>query len=458
MAKVFISYRRADSAAFSGRIYDHLISKFGRKNVFKDVDDIPAGVDFGDYIQTSLRQCAVELVVIGPQWVTSLKPNGERRLDDPADFVRIEVETALNLGLTVIPVLVENASMPGAEDLPESLHRLARINALSVRHDPDFTRDMERVIASLERAFSSRPSPGVFGRRSPSAPASAGASVGSGRIPVSAVTVAPSGPPARAKTKVATQERPARKAIGAAIPFSSPLVAGLATVVVVVAFAALLGPPALRTLSGHGASPTPTATSTLPTVARVTVTLPYHTDLPGQGCDHGNAPWITSFGPGILSACTGTSMRFQSSVGQAISTWRAANTTNFPASVLVSAQVSRIDFPAYGDTVSYADFAVGTIGNVYSFRVSQGGSSQVTVAAFRSDTDGDHSLYTSTRNLSETITVAIAVHGVSITYTLDGTAVTSYTEQSAELPQMVTLGAIGYCQADFSNFNLASVS
>ena len=165
MAKIFISYRRTDSAASSGRIYDRLVSRFKRKNVFKDVDDIPAGVDFGSYIQQSLRECAVVLVVIGPRWLGARADDSSRRLENPADWVRVEIETALALGLTVIPLLVEGAAIPKAADLPDSLRELARLNALPVRNDPDFSHDMERVIAAVERAIgASRPTPGIFRR------------------------------------------------------------------------------------------------------------------------------------------------------------------------------------------------------------------------------------------------------------------------------------------------------
>ena len=163
MAKVFISYRRADSAASSGRIYDRMVVRFKRRNIFKDVDNIPAGVDFGAYIQQSLRQCAVMLVVIGPHWLDTRATDGSRRLDDPADSVRIEIETALRLGLTVIPLLVEGAPIPAADQLPASLREVARLNALPVRNDPDFARDMERVIAAVQHAPTpTRDTPGVF--------------------------------------------------------------------------------------------------------------------------------------------------------------------------------------------------------------------------------------------------------------------------------------------------------
>jgi ABC-type branched-subunit amino acid transport system substrate-binding protein len=153
--KVFISYRRADSATISGRIYDRLVLKFGRKNVFKDVDDIPAGVNFGTYIQASLRQCAVMLVIIGPDWAGTA--DGGRRLDSATDWVRVEVETAFSLGLTIIPLLVGDASMPPAAILPDSFHELAGINSLRVRDDPDFATDIARAITAIDRAFTARP-------------------------------------------------------------------------------------------------------------------------------------------------------------------------------------------------------------------------------------------------------------------------------------------------------------
>lgn len=160
MQKIFISYRRADSATACGRIYDRLAERFGRGEVFKDVDNIPPGADFADYIQHSLRQCAIVLVVIGPHWLEVRTERGERRLDDPADYVRLEIETALRLGLIVIPLLVDGARpLDGGADLPESLRRLARVNAVEVRNDPDFTRDMERVTAEIKRHIPAAPPP-----------------------------------------------------------------------------------------------------------------------------------------------------------------------------------------------------------------------------------------------------------------------------------------------------------
>src|SRR5262249_50985460 len=115
--------------------------------------------------QESLKQCAVALVIIGREWLDTQAADGGRRLDDPKDMVRVEIETALSLDLTVIPLLAEGAMMPNAADLPESLQVLAQINSLQIRNAPDFARDMDRVIAALERAFASQSSLGRIGRR-----------------------------------------------------------------------------------------------------------------------------------------------------------------------------------------------------------------------------------------------------------------------------------------------------
>jgi tetratricopeptide (TPR) repeat protein len=150
-AKIFISYRRQDSADICGRIYDHLVQHFGKDAIFKDVDNIPFGADFPRHLETILAQCAVELVVIGPRWLEISDDKGRRRLDDPADFVRIEVERGLSRDILVIPLLVTGAAMPGADQLPPGLAELVRRNAVPVRADPDFHKDMGRLIRQLEQ-------------------------------------------------------------------------------------------------------------------------------------------------------------------------------------------------------------------------------------------------------------------------------------------------------------------
>jgi hypothetical protein len=156
---IFISYRRTDSQAITGRIHERLVQRFGAESVFVDVDTIPAAVDFADYYTKWLTQkAAFVLVVIGKTWVSvkdDASPNGPPRLHDEQDHVRIEVATALGMeGLPVIPLLVDGAKMPPATDLPEALRRLPGISGREVRHDPDFTRDMERLIGEIVRLAS----------------------------------------------------------------------------------------------------------------------------------------------------------------------------------------------------------------------------------------------------------------------------------------------------------------
>lgn len=147
---IFIGYRRDDSADSAGRIYDALEAQYGKKHVFKDVDSIPMGEDFRTYVAGVIKECKVFLPLIGPRWLDAQDRNGGRRLDDPEDLVRIEIETALaSEGVVVVPVLVGGASMPSAEALPPSMRRLANLNAAQVRRDPDFRFDMERLVRDL---------------------------------------------------------------------------------------------------------------------------------------------------------------------------------------------------------------------------------------------------------------------------------------------------------------------
>jgi hypothetical protein len=154
MSKIFVSYRRDDSADIAGRIYDRLTAKFGRDAVFKDVDSIPLGTNFKKHLTKIVQECVVELVIIGRQWVTIKNKRGQRRLDDPRDFVRIEIESALSREIPVVPLLVQGASMPSEEQLPTSLAELAYRHGIEVRRDPDFHRDMNRLETALEQMLS----------------------------------------------------------------------------------------------------------------------------------------------------------------------------------------------------------------------------------------------------------------------------------------------------------------
>ncbi|MBI1276569.1 MAG: TIR domain-containing protein [Anaerolineaceae bacterium] len=152
MTSIFISYRRADSMAFTGRIYDRLVNAFGVRHIFKDVEDIPPGEDFRSVLDKALTVADVVLIVIGPQWLMITDDEGKRRLHDPTDFVRIEVETALKRkDVLVIPVLVNNAVMPSVEALPPALKDLAFRNSVVVRNDPDFNPDINHLITAIEK-------------------------------------------------------------------------------------------------------------------------------------------------------------------------------------------------------------------------------------------------------------------------------------------------------------------
>jgi formylglycine-generating enzyme required for sulfatase activity len=151
MSKILISYRRKDSADVTGRVYDRLIQQFGQEAVFKDVDSIPYGVDFRIYLDAQVAKCEVFLAVIGRDWMKKRGSKGKSRLDDPGDFVRIEIESALKRQIPVIPVLVSGASIPPAERLPASIQGLSYRHGIAVRPDPDFHRDMDRLIEYLKQ-------------------------------------------------------------------------------------------------------------------------------------------------------------------------------------------------------------------------------------------------------------------------------------------------------------------
>lgn len=153
MSKIFISYRRQDTQDVTGRIYDRLLRHLPQDDVFKDVDSIPPGEEFRAFIDDAIGQCAVLLAIIGPQWTAAKNRAGQRRLDDPNDMVRAEIESALDRGTRVIPVLVGGAAMPEPDDLPESIRPLAARHALPVRPDPDFHRDMDRLVERVQAAM-----------------------------------------------------------------------------------------------------------------------------------------------------------------------------------------------------------------------------------------------------------------------------------------------------------------
>jgi hypothetical protein len=150
---IFISYRREDSQHVTGRLYDRLKARFGG-NVMLDIDSLPLGLDFREHINRSLQDCKCVLAVIGDDWLDIRYKDGplqgSRRIDDPADFVRVEIQVALDRGIPVIPVLLGSASMPGADKLPTALQTLAFRNGMELRSGRDFDSQIDRLIKALQ--------------------------------------------------------------------------------------------------------------------------------------------------------------------------------------------------------------------------------------------------------------------------------------------------------------------
>ena len=152
MSRIFISYRREDSAPYAGRLYDRLSQRFGADQVFMDVDTIKPGVDFVEIVEAAVGSCDVLIAVIGKHWLSLTGRDGQRRLDHPEDFVRLEVATALKRNVRTIPVLVEGAIMPRSDELPDDLVPLARRHALELS-DARWAFDTGRLIKILEEVL-----------------------------------------------------------------------------------------------------------------------------------------------------------------------------------------------------------------------------------------------------------------------------------------------------------------
>ena len=183
-ANIFVNYRRDDSAGHAGRLFDHLSGRFPGR-VFMDVDTIEPGIDFAEVIEQAVGCCEVLVVVIGREWLDLKDATGRRRLDNPNDFVRMEIGAALERHIRVIPVLVEGASMPRPEDLPPDIVKLTRRNAIELS-DGRWASDVDRLIQTIE---------GVLQQKAPSALLPAKTE------PVAAPPPAPAPVPAPEKTR-----------------------------------------------------------------------------------------------------------------------------------------------------------------------------------------------------------------------------------------------------------------
>jgi hypothetical protein len=155
MPNIFISYRREDSLGHTGRLFDRLGKHFGKAHVFLDIAGIEPGLDFVEAIDKAVGSCDVFVVVIGKQWLNATDADGRRRLDNPEDFIRLELATALKRNIRVIPVLVQGATAPSSENLPEDLRMLSRRQAQEVSDNRlDF--DVGELIKTIEKSLKTK--------------------------------------------------------------------------------------------------------------------------------------------------------------------------------------------------------------------------------------------------------------------------------------------------------------
>jgi len=149
---VFISYRRNDTGPYARLLKDHLSLRFPQTRVFMDLDSIEAGLDFEEVIRAALSSCHVLVALIGPKWATATDEEGHRRIDDPGDYVRLEIRTALERGVRVIPALADGAKPLRRQQLPPDLRMLARLSALEMSYDR-FEYDESRLTTLIAKVL-----------------------------------------------------------------------------------------------------------------------------------------------------------------------------------------------------------------------------------------------------------------------------------------------------------------
>ncbi len=162
MSRIFISYRREDSIAYAGRLFDRLADRFGEEQIFMDIDTMKVGLDFVEQIENAVQSCDVLIAVIGKTWVSMQDETGHRRLDNPDDFVRVEIQAALERNIPVVPLLVGGAGMPKSKDLPDAIAKLTRRHAMKMsdeRFRADATRLMEQIDEYVKEADLEPPPP-----------------------------------------------------------------------------------------------------------------------------------------------------------------------------------------------------------------------------------------------------------------------------------------------------------
>ncbi len=149
MGGIFICYRREDSVAYAGRLFDHLSDQFAGEQIFMDIDTMKVGFDFVSQLEIAVAGCDVLIVVIGKNWLTATNDEGKRLLDDPEDFVRIEIKTALERNIPVVPLLVGGAVVPKGSDLPNEIAHLSRRHGVEIS-DIRFRTDVSRFVESIK--------------------------------------------------------------------------------------------------------------------------------------------------------------------------------------------------------------------------------------------------------------------------------------------------------------------
>ena len=152
MSKIVISYRREDSSGWAGRVYDRLADKFGEGEVFIDIDDILVGQDFVDTIESRITSSYAIVAIVGRNWTDAVNADGIRKLDDPDDTLALELRTALQNNVDVLPVLVDGAAMPVPSKIPEDIRKFARIHALELR-PKTFHSDVDELINALKTSL-----------------------------------------------------------------------------------------------------------------------------------------------------------------------------------------------------------------------------------------------------------------------------------------------------------------
>jgi hypothetical protein len=148
--KIFLSYRRSDTQMIAGRVYDRLEAAFGKGRVFYDVDAIPLGVDFRSHIRHSILQCYCLVALIGADWIGASSVSAPR-ISDHTDFVRAEIELAINANIRIVPLLVGSARMPSPAEVPQSLVDFCYLNAARIDVGPDFHSNMDRIVKALQQ-------------------------------------------------------------------------------------------------------------------------------------------------------------------------------------------------------------------------------------------------------------------------------------------------------------------